>query len=134
MASIYREFIIAAPPERVWDAVRDVGAVHRRLVPGLVTDCRLEPGGAERVVTFANGLVVRERILGLDDAHRRLAYSATGGRANHHNGSFQLFADGHGGTRAVWITDLLPDEAEAPVAALMDQGARIIAETLARGA
>ena len=42
MASIRREISIAATAERVWDALRDVGALHTRLVPGFVTDCRLD--------------------------------------------------------------------------------------------
>jgi hypothetical protein len=48
MASIHRELVIDAPPEQVWDALRDVGALHRRLCPGFVTDVVLEPG-ARRV-------------------------------------------------------------------------------------
>ena len=31
MASIHQEIVIGAAPERVWDAVRDVGAIHERL-------------------------------------------------------------------------------------------------------
>ena len=31
MASIRKEILVNAPPEQVWDAVRDVGAVHQRL-------------------------------------------------------------------------------------------------------
>ena len=57
MASIHREISIAAPPEHVWSAARDVGALHTRLVPGFVTDTRLEEGA--RMVTFGNGSVVR---------------------------------------------------------------------------
>ncbi len=38
MASIRREISIAADPAEVWDAIRDVGAVHRRVAPGFVTD------------------------------------------------------------------------------------------------
>jgi len=38
MASIRKEILIDAPPEDVWAAVRDVGAVHRRLAPGFVVD------------------------------------------------------------------------------------------------
>ena len=53
MASIRREFLIDARPEEVWDAVRDLGALHTRLVPGFVTDCKLEEGA--RMVTFARG-------------------------------------------------------------------------------
>ena len=57
MASIRKEILIAARPETVWAAIRDVGAVHTRLAPGFVVDSRLE--GETRVVTFANGFVVR---------------------------------------------------------------------------
>ena len=42
-------------------AVRDIGALHTRLVPGFVTDVKLEPGA--RVVTFGNGTVAREVIV-----------------------------------------------------------------------
>ena len=38
MASIHKEALIAAAPTEVWAAIRDVGAVHRRLAPGFVTD------------------------------------------------------------------------------------------------
>jgi hypothetical protein len=60
MASIRKEILINARPEEVWAAVRDVGAVHHRLVPGVVVDAHLEAGA--RVVTFANGVVARELI------------------------------------------------------------------------
>jgi len=44
MASIRKEIYTKARPHDVWDALRDVGALHTRLVPGFVTDTRLEPG------------------------------------------------------------------------------------------
>src|SRR6266850_692586 len=44
MASIHREIIIDARPAAVWDALRDVGAIHQRLAPGFVTDVRMEEG------------------------------------------------------------------------------------------
>lgn len=128
MATIRAEIVIAVDADEVWDAVRDIGAAHRRLVPGLVTDVRLED--AERVVTFASGLIVRERIVDIDDAIRRLAYSATGGRAAHHNASMQVFADGSGRSRLIWITDLLPDAAAPSIRALVEQGATLIRQTL----
>src|SRR3989442_12037551 len=58
MASIHREIAIEARPEAVWEALRDVGAIHQRLAPGFVTDVHLEEGA--RVVTFGNGMVARE--------------------------------------------------------------------------
>jgi len=42
VASIRREFLVDARPEDVWDAVRDLGALQTRLVPGFVTDCKLK--------------------------------------------------------------------------------------------
>lgn len=128
MAAIYKEVLIEAPPEVVWAAVRDVGAVHERLAPGLVTDTRLD-GGA-RVVTFANGLVARELIVDLNDELRRFSYASVGGRATHHNASFQVFAEGERNSRLVWITDVLPDELAAPIGALAEQGAAIMKRTL----
>ncbi|HEY8251130.1 MAG TPA: SRPBCC family protein [Burkholderiales bacterium] len=54
MASIRREFLIDARPTDVWEAVRDIGALHTRLVPGFVTACRLEPGARTRAVWTAD--------------------------------------------------------------------------------
>lgn len=130
MASIRKEFVIEARPEAVWDAVRDIGALHKRLVPGFVTDCRLEEGA--RIVTFGNGMVVKELIVDLDDAARRLAWSATGGRLTHHNASMQLFPEGEKRTRAVWTADLLPNEMAQQIAAMIDQGCAVMKKTLER--
>ena len=119
---------IQADPETVWDALRDVGALHRRLAPGFVTDVRLEEGA--RVVTFGNGLVARELIVDVDDAARRLAWAVVGGRMTHHNASAQVFPDGEGHSRFVWIADLLPHEVAPGVAAMMEQGLAVIKRTL----
>jgi carbon monoxide dehydrogenase subunit G len=131
MASLHREIVLEAPAEAVWQAVRDVGQAHRRLVPGVLTDVRLEPGA--RVVTFANGLQVKELIVSLDDERRRFAYAAVGGRASHHNASMQVLAEGPSRCRLVWTTDLLPDEVAGPVAALMDQGVAAMKKALEQG-
>jgi carbon monoxide dehydrogenase subunit G len=128
MASIYREVLIRADPASVWDALRDVGALHRRLAPGFVTDVRLEEGA--RVVTFGNGLVARELIVDIDDEARRLVWSVVGGRMTHHNASAQVFPNGEDDSRFVWIADLLPHEVAPGIAAMMDQGLADIKRTL----
>jgi hypothetical protein len=76
MASIRREVSVAAGPAVVWDAIRDVGAVHERLAPGFVVDTKLEEGA--RLVTFGNGVVARELIVDVDDEARRLAWAGGG--------------------------------------------------------
>ena len=131
MASIHREVLIQADPETVWDALSDVGALHRRLAPGFVTDVRLEEGA--RVVTFGNGLVARELIVDIDDKARRLVWSVVGGRMTHHNASAQVLPDGEGGSRFVWIADLLPHELAPGIAELMEQGLAAIKRTLEGG-
>jgi len=128
MASIRREISIDAAPEAVWAALRDVGAIHRRLAPGFVTDVKLEPGA--RVVTFGNGMVVRELIVDLDDEQRRLVWSAVGSQMTHYNASAQVFAEPHGRTRFVWIADLLPHEMAPTVAGMIEQGLAVIKQTL----
>jgi carbon monoxide dehydrogenase subunit G len=130
MASIRKDIPVEAPASAVWDAVRDVGQVHRRLVPGLTTHTVLEQGA--RSVTFANGLTVRELIVDIDDAARRLAYAAVGGLAlQHHNASIQVVEDGDGRSRIVWITDILPDELAHFVRQTVDQAGPIMQRTLA---
>lgn len=130
MASIRREIRTMAAPEAAWDAIRDIGALHTRLVPGFVVDTRLEPGA--RIVTFANGLVVREPIVDLDDGARRLAWGAEGGSLSHYNASVQVHPEEDGSSRIVWIADLLPDEAAPAIAAMIEQGADVMRRTLDR--
>jgi Polyketide cyclase / dehydrase and lipid transport len=131
MASIYREIAINAEPARVWDAIRDVGAVHMRLAPGFVVDARME--GDVRTVTFADGRVVPERIVGVDDGVRRMAYAAVAvPERKHHNASFQVFANGPNGSRLVWITDVLPDSLATMFADNMEKGLAVAKRRLER--
>ncbi|MER6094416.1 SRPBCC family protein [Streptomyces sp. NPDC001728] len=130
MAHIHKEFLVDNSPESVWEALRDVGAVHRRLVPGFVTDTRMEAD--TRIVTFANGVVVHELIVDIDEAARRVAYAVVGGsmEPKHHHASMRVFADTEGRSRFVWTTDVTPDELAAPISEMVEQGARIMRETL----
>jgi len=127
MASIHKTFQVDVPVEQVWAAVRDFGAVHRRLTPGLTVDTQLEADA--RTVTFANGLVLKELLVSLDDTLRRLVYASVQGRATHHNASLQVLPEGSG-SRIVWITDVLPNELESFVRGLVEQGAAIMKQTL----
>ena len=128
MASIRKEILVDARPEKVWDVVRDVGALHTRLVPGFVVDTRLEDD--VRIVTFGNGLVVREVIVDVDDEAKRVVWSAKSERLTHHNASAQVLASGAGETRVVWIADVLPNEAASLVGLMMEQGMSVMKSTL----
>jgi len=130
MASIQKDFIIDADPADVWDALRDFGALHTRLVPGFVTDTKLE--GDARIVTFSNGSVAREVLVDIDDSKRRLVYAIKSERLTQHSASAQVFAESDGRTRFVWIADVLPNEVEPYMNSQMDLGAAAMQKALGR--
>jgi hypothetical protein len=128
MATIYKEFTVDAGIDSVWDALRDFNAVHQRLAPGFVIDCK--PADGSRTVTFANGMVAQEVLMGIHDSAHRLSYTVVGGKASHHLASAQLFAEGENRTRFVWITDVLPDALGDYIDTMMSQGAAVMQRTL----
>jgi uncharacterized protein YndB with AHSA1/START domain len=132
MASVRKEIHIDAPVSQVWNALRDVGALHQRLVPGFVTDTRME--GNTRVVTFGNGQVAREEIVGIDEAHRRVAWAIVDEPFRHYSGAAWVEADINGGSHFVWTADLLPDELAGQVEEMMTAGIAVVKQTLERTA
>jgi uncharacterized protein YndB with AHSA1/START domain len=131
MASIRHEIVIGASPEHVWDVLRDVGAVHERLLPGRVADSRIEDG--QRFLTFPDGHVIRELIVAVDDANRRLAYSVIEGArppADYHHASFEVHPEGRRASRLVWTTDVLPHAAAARIRIVMERGATEMKEAI----
>ena len=132
MASIHKDIALDARPEDVWAAVRDYGAVHRRVAPGFVTDCKLD--GDSRIVTFANGNVAQEMLVTMDDARMRLVYAVVSPRVKQHSASIQIFADGDGRSRMVWVTDVLPNEIAPYIDGQMDLGAAAMQKQFRRSA
>ena len=129
MASIRTEITIERPAKDVWEAVRDVGAVHRRMAPGFLVDTVMD--GDARVVTFANGLGARELIVDVDDDARRFVWAVVGSaRRTHHNASMQVFEKGAGRSRLVWTADLLPHTAARDIRGLMEQAMAVVKPTL----
>ena len=94
MASIYREILVGADAATAWDAVRDYGNVHQRVARGFVTGT--ETDGDDRVVTFVNGAVSRERLVAADDERRRLVYSVVDSSfaLTHHQASVEVVPAG----------------------------------------
>lgn len=123
MGCVRRELVIAAPADEVWARLREPARAAEAF-PGVLTRSRMA-GERERLVTFSNGVEVRERIVDLDHQARRIAYAASG--FDHHNASMELTALGESSTRFVWITDFLPDEARPSFEPLIDAGVRSFA-------
>jgi hypothetical protein len=133
MATISKQIVIDAAPAEVWAALADFGALHERLVPGFVIAADLH--GDIREITFFNGSVAREQLVGIDEAAYRLAYTVIDGplAATHHNASAQVVAEADGRSRFVWVTDVLPDDLAPATSGLMDRGLGVIKATLEGG-
>jgi hypothetical protein len=128
MASIYKIISVDVPAEFAWDAIVDIGALHTRLVRGFVANTTLEDD--VRTVIFVNGMSVKERIISIDNTLRRLAYTAVGGRASHHNAYVQVTPSTAQSCHIAWVTDLLPNEMAGPIGQMVDAGAAAIKQTL----
>jgi carbon monoxide dehydrogenase subunit G len=128
MATLRREISLAAPIEKVWPAVRDFDHVHTRVAPGFLTANRMDKG--DRVLTFFNGMVARERLVTADDAAHRLVYSVIEGQASHYNAAVEVLPDGKDRSRLVWTIDLLPNELAPAIGGLMDQATGVMKKTL----
>jgi uncharacterized protein YndB with AHSA1/START domain len=129
MASIRKQVHIDAPVAKVWEALRDVSGLHTRLVPGFVTDTKMD--GNARIVTFANGQVAREEIVSVDDHLRRVAWAILDPPFKHYSGVAWVEPE-VGGARFTWTADLLPDEMAERVEAMMSAGIQVIKKTLER--
>jgi hypothetical protein len=130
MASIIVDIPIAVAADVAWAVIGDWADGPARMAPGWVTDVRTE--NDQRVVTFANGAVFRERLVGIDPDARRIAYAITGDavRPEHHNASMQLLPEGTGTSRLRWIHDVLPDALAPRLEAGVTASAKVIKSTL----
>jgi len=127
MASIRREEIVRVSAEEAWAALRNVGMPHR-LFADVLVDSRID--GDVRTVTFANGMIVRERIVDIDEENRRVAYAVIGDMFEHHSASMEIIPDGVGRCRFIWISDFLPNERMEMVAPLVELGSRALVHNL----
>jgi polyketide cyclase/dehydrase/lipid transport protein len=105
--------------------------VHTRVAPGFVTKLEMDPesNGGDRIVTFFNGMVARERLVASDDEDCRLVYAVVEGRASHYNAALQVFPEGSG-SRLVWTIDLLPNELAPAMGGMMDHATSFMKKTL----
>jgi uncharacterized protein YndB with AHSA1/START domain len=127
MASIRKEIHIDAPPTLVWGALRDVGALHTKLVPGFVTDTRMD--GNARIVTFGNGMVAREEIVSVDEQRHRVAWAILDAPFQHYSAAAWVEPDGDG-SHFVWTADVLPNELASQVEGMMSAGIQVIRSTM----
>ena len=124
MAAVHVETPIRAPAQQVWQALAATGDAHLAFA-GVLTDCRLERADV-RVATFANGMVVKERLVSIEPQRMRIAYGVIESPFVHHSASMQVVPRGEAECDFIWITDVLPHAAAASITPLMEQGARAL--------
>ena len=125
MASVIREILIEASPDRVWAVVGDFANGPMQMSAGALTGCHLESPGI-RTLTFADGTSASERLIAREDQARRIVWGWVGDdRVEHDNTSMQVFAESETQSRLVWIHDTLPDELTDWLATAMDRSAPV---------
>lgn len=128
MAYFQCETSLHVPAPAAWDALRDVGNLHTRLVRGFVVDCRFD--GETRFITFANGMTTAERIVSVSEALMRVSWSARSERLAHHNASAQVVPLTPSTCRVIWSVDVLPDAMAPAIEAMVQTGLQAIRSTL----
>ena len=128
MASIHQEISVDVSADQAWAALRQVGQADALFAP-VLSGCQLD--GDNRIVKFANGMVLHERILDVDDRRRRVAYAAVDGPGmTYHHASMQIVEAGAGRSLFVWVTDFLPEDVRANLAQLIEQGTAALKRNL----
>ena len=118
MATLSKQIALDTGAANAWSAIRDFGEVHTRVAPGFLTKLEMDKG--DRVLTFFNGMVARERLVTVDDEDCRLVYSVVEGRPSHYSAAVQVFPEGDGRSRVVWTIDLLPNDLAPTVGGMME--------------
>ena len=120
MASIHIESPVAVSADTAWRALREVGEAGKLFAPVLDG---AELHGDMRTVHFANGPLLHERIIDVDEPHRRVAYSVLDSPGlTYHHASMQIVDEGPQRCRFVWTTDFLPAESAANLRPVIEAG------------
>ncbi len=128
MASKTEQVTVAIDADRAWAALRDMGGAKALFAP-VLADSSID--GDVRTVRFANGMVLRERILDVDNARRRVAYTALDAPGvTFHHASMQVVDAGPGRSEFIWITDAHPPEVIEQMSPLIQQGTQALKKNL----
>jgi len=130
MASIHHEATIDVGAGVAWARLRQVDQAHSLFAPVLV-DGTFDRDAQTRTVRFANGMEAKERILDVDDARRRVAYTVVdGGGMSYHHASMRIVDAGPDHCRFEWVTDFLPAAFGDRIAPLIEAGTQALKANL----
>ena len=129
MASVFREFIVKAPADRVWNVVGDFAGGSLKLAPEVFVGCKMLDA-TTRELTFADGMKAKEQLISRDDMARRGVWRWVDESVEHDNTVMQVFPEGNDTSRVVWVHDVLPDAAAEWLAPTMDALIPVFQESL----
>lgn len=127
MASITKTIPARAGGATAWKKISDIGAVDKLVE--MIATCSLD--GDVRTCTLADGMAIKEQIISVDEAAKRIVYTVVDGPLplEFHCASVQVIeADGQ--ANVVWTVDVKPDEIAVPLAEMMEGAAQSMASTL----
>ncbi|HEX2485339.1 MAG TPA: SRPBCC family protein [Myxococcota bacterium] len=123
MASVKVTDRIGASADRVWDLVRDFGGLQRWAAGIESVTLSGEGVGAVRTLGMPGGLVLQERLEGIDERARTLSYAIVGTHPLPFDGylaTIRLAEDGDG-TQVEWSSTFTPrGGAESQAAGLIE--------------
>jgi Polyketide cyclase / dehydrase and lipid transport len=127
MASITKTIPAAAGSKVAWQKISDIGAVDKLV--DMIASCSLD--GDMRTCTLPDGQAIKERVITVDEAAKRVVYSVTEGPLpmEFHCASVQVTEE-NTQTIVVWTVDVKPDEMAAPLSEMMDGAAQSMAAIL----
>jgi hypothetical protein len=77
-------------------------------------------------------MVVVEPIVSVNEELHRLVWTTQSSGLIHYNSAVQVYPRETGGSRVVWMTDVLPDDAASRIAAMLRQGATAMSSAFTR--
>ncbi len=127
MATITKTIPAKSGAVAAWQKISDIGAVDKLV--DMIAACSLE--GDTRVCTLPDGQEIKERIITVDEAAKRVVYTVTDGPLplEFHCASVQV-TGATGQAQVVWTVDVKPDEIAAPLGEMMDAAAQSMAKIL----
>ena len=129
MATVQKVIDVEASVEDVWSKIANVGAISDFV--DFITESQMD--GDTRVCKMADGGVLEEKIISIDNSLRRVSYRITNSPLDleFHFASMQV-APKVNNASMIWVTDLKPDSMAEPFDMIFEEAVPGIKSALAR--
>lgn len=130
MATVQKVIDVDASVEDIWDKIANVGSIANFV--GFIAESQYD--GDTRVCKMADGGVLKERIISVDNTLRRVSYCITSSPLDleFHSASMQVIPRDEG-ISLIWTTDLKPDSLAEQIDAIFEEAVPGIKSALEDG-